>query len=167
VSDEVTLADVYKISEVVMRAFTNNNEYGKVEIVYQNFISTFEQSPTKRQVLPLDPAEIHYIMRGIRPKQGMFSDEIVASDAVVQYEIEPNASTVLDVLIPQLVQILIFHALLESKASEHSARMVAMKNATDKSKEIIKALTLMYNKARQAAITAEVAEITGGMEAMK
>ena len=167
VSDEVTLDDVYKISEVVMRAFTNNNEYGKVEIVYQNFISTFEQSPTKRQVLPLDPAEIHYIMRGIRPKQGMFSDEIVASDAVVQYEIEPNASTVLDVLIPQLVQILIFHALLESKASEHSARMVAMKNATDKSKEIIKALTLMYNKARQAAITAEVAEITGGMEAMK
>jgi len=74
---------------------------------------------------------------------------------------------VLDVLIPQLVQILIFHALMESKASEHSARMVAMKNATDKSREVVKALTLVYNKERQAAITAEVSEITGGMEAMK
>ncbi|PIW96900.1 ATP synthase F1 subunit gamma [Candidatus Kaiserbacteria bacterium CG_4_8_14_3_um_filter_38_9] len=167
VSDNVALADVYKMSEVVMKAFTNNNEYGKVEIVYQNFISTFEQLPTKRQILPLDPAEVHFIMRGIRPKTGKFSEEVVAPDAVVQYEIEPNVGTVLDILIPQLVQILLFHALLESKASEHSARMVAMKNATDKSQEIIKVLTLMYNKARQAAITAEVAEITGGMEAMK
>jgi len=167
VSDNVTLADVYKMSEVVMRAFTGTDEYGKVEIVYQNFISTFEQSPTKRQILPLDPAEVHYIMRGIRPKHGKFSDEVLAADAVVDYEIEPNASAVLDTLIPQLVQILIFHALMESKASEHSARMVAMKNATDKSQEVVKALTLVYNKERQAAITAEVSEITGGMEALK
>ena len=167
VSDNVTLADVYKMSEVVMQAFTGGNEYGKVEIVYQNFISTFEQSPTKRQVLPLDPAEVHYIMRGIRPKHGKFSEEVLAPDAMVDYEIEPSASAVLDVLIPQLVQILIFHALMESKASEHSARMVAMKNATDKSREVVKALTLVYNKERQAAITAEVSEITGGMEALK
>ena len=90
-----------------------------------------------------------------------------ASDAVINYEIEPNATAVLDVLIPQLVQILLFHALLESKASEHSARMVAMKNATDNSKEMTRSLTLLYNKARQAAITAEVSEITGGMEALK
>jgi len=167
VSDNVTLADVYKMSEVVMQAFIGGNEYGKVEIVYQNFISTFEQSPTKRQVLPLDPAEVNYIMRGIKPKHGKFSEEVLAPDAMVDYEIEPSASAVLDVLIPQLVQILIFHALMESKASEHSARMVAMKNATDKSREVVKALTLVYNKERQAAITAEVSEITGGMEAMK
>ena len=62
---------------------------------------------------------------------------------------------------------MIYHALLENKASEHSARMVAMKNATDKSKEMAKALTLVYNKERQAVITAEVSEITGGIEAMK
>jgi len=61
----------------------------------------------------------------------------------------------------------LYHALLENKASEHSARMVAMKNATDKSKEVVKALTLVYNKQRQAAITAEVSEISGGIEAMK
>lgn len=167
VSDGVTIADVYAMGDTVLTAYQGSLEYGKVEIVYQNFISTFEQAPTKRQVLPLDPAEVHYIMQGIKPKTGKFSDDTVDGAAVVQYEIEPNASAVLDVLIPQLVQILIFHALLESKASEHSARMVAMKNATDKSKEVTKFLTLKFNKARQAAITAEVAEITGGMEAMK
>ena len=62
---------------------------------------------------------------------------------------------------------MLYHALIESKASEHSARMVAMKNATDKTREITKTLTLAYNKERQAVITAEVSEITGGLEAMK
>ncbi|MBY0538006.1 ATP synthase F1 subunit gamma [Patescibacteria group bacterium] len=167
VSDDVTVADVYNMAEVVLDAYKKAETYSKVEVVYQNFISTFEQEPTKRQILPLDPAEIHYIMQGIKPKVGKFSESVVAADTVINYEIEPNAAAVLDVLIPQLVQIMLFHALLESKASEHSARMVAMKNATDKSKEVTKSLTLKYNKARQAAITAEVAEITGGMEAMK
>jgi F-type H+-transporting ATPase subunit gamma len=167
VSDDVTVADVVNMAEVALSAYKDTSTYSKVEVVYQNFISTFEQEPTKRQILPLDPAEIHYIMQGIKPKVGKFSSDAVAADTVINYEIEPTAAAVLDVLIPQLVQIMLFHALLESKASEHSARMVAMKNATDKSKEVTKFLTLKYNKARQAAITAEVAEITGGMEAMK
>lgn len=167
VSDDVTVADVYSMAEVALAAYKGTEIYSKVEVVYQNFISTFEQEPTKRQILPLDPAEIHYIMQGIKPKVGKFSNDAVAAETVINYEIEPSAGAVLDVLIPQLVQIMLFHALLESKASEHSARMVAMKNATDKSKEVTKFLTLKYNKARQAAITAEVAEITGGMEAMK
>ncbi len=167
VHDDVTIPDVYTMAEVALRAYAESVTYGKVEILYQNFISTFEQAPTRRQVLPLDPAEVHYIMQGIKPKTGKFSEDTVAPDVVIQYVIEPNATAVLDALIPQLVEILVFHALLESKASEHSARMVAMKNATDKSKEVAKFLTLKFNKARQAAITAEVAEITGGMEAMK
>ena len=73
----------------------------------------------------------------------------------------------LTALVPQLIGIMLYHALIESKASEHSARMVAMKNATDKTREITKTLTLAYNKERQAVITAEVSEITGGLEAMK
>ncbi len=167
VSDDVTVADVYAMADVALSSYKAAETYSKVEVIYQNFISTFEQEPTIRQILPLDPAEIHYIMQGIKPKVGKFSDSVVSADNVINYEIEPTASAVLDVLIPQLVQIMLFHALLESKASEHSARMVAMKNATDKSKEVTKFLTLKYNKARQAAITAEVAEITGGMEALK
>ncbi len=167
VADSVTMADVYAMADVAMNAFKSDATYGEVNVIYQNFISTFEQSPTLRQVLPLDPAEIHYIMQGIKPKHGKFSDDVVAGDSVVNYTIEPNATAVLDALIPQLVQILLYHALLESKASEHSARMVAMKNATDKSKEVVKALTIKFNKARQAKITAEISEITAGVAAME
>lgn len=167
ISDGVTMADVYAMAEEVLGAFTKDVTYATVSIVYQNFISTFEQEPTKRQILPLDPEEVHYIMRGIKPKTGKFSDDVVVADSVTEYKVEPDASSVLDVLIPQLVQVLIFHALLESKASEHSARMVAMKNATDKSKEVIKSLTIKYNKARQAKITAEISEITAGAAAME
>lgn len=166
VSDDVVLDDVYDITTKVMDAF-KAGIYSEVRVVYQNFLSTFEQMPTMRQMLPLDPAEIHYVMRGIRPKEGKWSDDVDASDQTITYTVEPSAEEVLDTLIPQLVQIMLYHALLESKASEHSARMVAMKNATDKSKDVIKALTLQFNKERQAAITAEVSEITGGIEAMK
>jgi F-type H+-transporting ATPase subunit gamma len=167
ISDGVTLADVYTITNTVIEAFSASKHYGSVEIIYQNFISTFEQAPTRRQILPLKPEEVKAIMLGIRPKTGKYSQDEGKDETPSQYQIEPSATAVFDVLIPQLVQILIFHSLLESKASEHSARMVAMKNATDKSKEVAKFLTLKFNKARQAAITAEVSEITGGMEAMK
>lgn len=166
VTDDVTLADVYDMTSTIMEAFTAGT-YDRVEVLYQNFISTFEQEPTKRQVLPLDPGELHYIMRGIRPKTGKFSDDTEAPNELITYTVEPSAEEVLNTLIPQLTQIMLYHALLESKACEHSARMVAMKNATDKSKEVAKALTLVYNKERQATITAEVSEITGGIEAMK
>ena len=83
------------------------------------------------------------------------------------YTIEPDADEVLAVLLPKLVNIAVFHAMLEAKASEHSARMVAMKNATDKAKEMAGDLTRVFNKVRQATITREVSEITSGIEAMK
>lgn len=166
VHDDVVLEDVQEMSSLIVDSF-GTGEYARVHVLYQNFISTFEQEPTQRQILPLDPAEIHYIMQGIRPRQGKWSDEEVSSDGQILYTIEPSSEEVLDALIPLLVQVMLYHALIENKASEHSARMVAMKNATDKSKEVARSLTLQYNKQRQAAITAEVSEITGGMEAMK
>lgn len=166
VKDDVSLEDVYAMASQVTEQF-RTNAYSHVYVLYQNFISTFEQSPTQRQILPIDPAEIHYILTGIKPKQGKWSEDVEAVDGQILYTIEPSAEVVLDTLIPQLVQIMLYHALIESKASEHSARMVAMKNATDNSKELARALTLKFNKQRQAAITAEVSEITGGMEAMK
>jgi F-type H+-transporting ATPase subunit gamma len=167
VGDDVTLADVYGIAEKAVAAFAADATYTKVEVIYQNFISTFEQEATMRQVLPLDPAEVHYILEGIRPRHGKFSEDTLSPDTVIDHTIEPSAEVVMNALIPQLVQIILFHAFLESKASEHSARMVAMKNATDKSKEVVKFLTIKFNKARQAKITAEISEITAGAEAMK
>lgn len=166
ISDDVTVDDVSLISRQVLELFAGR-EYRSVEIVYQNFLSTFEQLPSRRRVLPIDPAELTAVLSGIRPKTGRFSEDVEAVPALTDYLIEPSPESVLDSLIPRLVQIMIYHALLEGKASEHSARMVAMKNATDKSKELVKSLTIKYNKARQAAITAEVSEITAGAEAMK
>ena len=166
VSDDISLDEVSEISALAVTHFANGT-YTGVDVIYQNFLSTFEQEPVKRQVLPLDVTEIMTIMEGIKPRAGMKNLVELVTTAQATYTIEPSAEVVLNTLIPQLVQVVVYHALLESKASEHSARMVAMKNATDKSKEVTKFLTLKYNKARQAAITAEVAEITGGMEAMK
>ena len=166
VSDDISLEEVSEISSLAVTEYARGT-YTGVDVVYQNFLSTFEQEPVKRQVLPLDTTEIVAIMDGIKPWAGMKNHRQSELNGQSAYTIEPSAEEVLNTLIPQLVQVVVYHALLESKASEHSARMVAMKNATDKSKEVTKFLTLKYNKARQAAITAEVAEITGGMEALK
>jgi F-type H+-transporting ATPase subunit gamma len=166
VNDGVTLADVEASAAMVINAFTEGT-YSKVVVLYQNFVSTFEQSPTVRQVLPLVASEIHQIAKDIAPRVGKYSSATVAEVKEREYTIEPSGAEVLDILLPQLVQVVLYHALLESRASEHSARMVAMKNATDKSKEVVKALTIKFNKQRQAAITAEVSEITAGVEAMK
>jgi F-type H+-transporting ATPase subunit gamma len=165
-SDDITLDEVTEVAGTLINAYQTEH-YAKVVVIYQNFLSTFEQEPTLRQVLPVDPAELHFMRQGIVPTRGHFSEEKEAPDQYTDYLVEPNTEAVLNALIPQLVQIMVYHAILESKACEHSARMVAMKNATDKSKEVAKALTLVFNKQRQAAITAEVSEITGGIEAMK
>lgn len=164
--DDVATEDVFDITRIATDAFSRE-EYADVFVLYQNFVSTFEQNPVMRRILPLTPEELEAVMRDIRPQKGKYSDDEALESKDVSYEIEPSAESVLTALIPQLVQILLYHALVESKASEHSARMVAMKSATDKTKEVTRALTLEYNKERQSEITAEVSEITGGIEAMK
>lgn len=165
INDDVGVDDVYEMSKKALEAFEAGT-YSQVRVVYQNFISTFEQTPTVRKVLPLDPAEIEFVMQGIKPKNGKWSEEVSSPDTYLDYIVEPSPEEVIKSLVPILINIMVYHALIESKASEHSARMVAMKNATDKSKEVVKNLTIKYNKERQAAITAEVSEITAGVEAM-
>jgi F-type H+-transporting ATPase subunit gamma len=166
VSDAVAISDIEDITAQVIDVF-KSGAYQKVLVAYQNFISTFEQTPTTRQILPISTDDIYDLMRGIKPKTGKYSDDRIQPEETVEHKIEPSVEEVLNTLIPQLVEIVLYHAVLESKASEHSARMVAMKNATDKSKEVVKALTIKFNNKRQAAITAEVSEITAGVESMK
>ncbi len=165
VRDEVTLADFEEVVAFVTAAFLRG-DFGSVHIVYQSFISTFEQEAVHRQLLPLKTEALQEIVRGIVPRQGKYSD-IHLETKPVAYTVEPNQEAVYNALFPTLIKIMVYHALLENKASEHSARMIAMKNATDKAKEMARDLTLLYNKKRQAVITAEVSEITGGIEAMK
>ncbi|MDQ5955174.1 MAG: synthase gamma chain [Patescibacteria group bacterium] len=159
--------DATLISEILARAADafSQGTVGIVKIAYQNFISTFEQRPTVRTIFPLTLSELEAVVGDITPKRGAFAEAESPMQAA-PYTIEPSEAQVFDTILPKLASIFVYHALLESQASEHSARMVAMKSASDKASELEHSLTLQFNKARQAAITREVSEITGGMEAM-
>lgn len=165
VKDEVELTDMNEVVAHVTSLFTAK-AYQSVHIVYQSFISTFEQNAEVRELLPLNTESLQQIVKGIVPKHGKYSD-LEQEVKPVAYTVEPTLEAVYKQVFPMLISIMVYHALLESKASEHSARMVAMKNATDKAKEVTHLLTLAFNKKRQSVITAEVSEITGGIEAMK
>jgi F-type H+-transporting ATPase subunit gamma len=165
VSDNISESEVSDVTKKIIERVGNT---GRVFVGYQNFISTFEQHPTVRQIVPISPELMREVVAGIRPARGRYapaSAEVAQKPAA--YTIEPDADSVLSVLLPKLLNIAVFHALLEAKASEHSARMVAMKSATDKAKEMAGNLTRTFNKVRQAAITREVSEITSGIEAMR
>jgi len=162
--DEVPLAVMEDLSEEITQGFLAGS-YDKALVVYSNFKSTFEQVPTMRRLLPLSLPALADIVAGIIPAKGRWSEE-TPIEPPASYEVEPDEREVLGILIPKLVAVAMYHMLLESKASEHSARMVAMKNASDKSKEVVRDLTRKFNKVRQAAITREVSEIVSGREAL-
>ncbi|PCI28381.1 ATP synthase F1 subunit gamma [Candidatus Kaiserbacteria bacterium] len=136
-------------------------------IAYTNFKSTFEQEAVIRRILPLSDGALNEVIETIIPDSGKYSDTEHGRKSASSYTVEPSTEAVLETIIPSLVNIVVYHALLETKASEHSARMVAMKSATDKATEMSQELLLKFNKARQAVITSEVSEITSGIEAMK
>lgn len=162
--DDVPLSVMTELSEELSRGFLAG-EFDQVVAAYSNFKSTFEQIPTSRRLLPLSVEGVRDLVTDIQPVRGKWSDS-VAIEAPASYEVEPSGDEVLEILVPRLVAVSLYHMLLESKASEHSARMVAMKNASDKSKEVTRDLTRVYNKVRQAAITREVSEIVSGREAL-
>ncbi len=167
--DQIELSVMEDLTKEITTGFLTG-EYDEVKAVYTNFKSTFEQVPSIRTLLPLTLESVSELVREIQPVRGRFSESDSANmpslTSPVRYTIEPDTRDVLDVLLPRLVAISLYHMLLESKASEHSARMVAMKNASDKSKEVARDLTRVYNKVRQAAITREVSEIVSGREAL-
>lgn len=162
--DVIQLSAMETLAEELSNGFLAG-EYDEVIAVYSDFRSTFEQVPSVRQLLPLTLESVSQIVEHIRPARGKWSDEAML-ESPQAYSIEPSPEEVLSILIPRLVAISLYVMLLEGKASEHSARMVAMKNASDKSKERTRDFTRLYNKLRQAAITREVSEIVGGREAL-
>ncbi|MBA3789114.1 ATP synthase F1 subunit gamma [Patescibacteria group bacterium] len=162
--DDVPLSVMQELSTELSTGFLAG-EYDEVIAVYTNFRSTFEQIPTVRPLLPLSLESISGLVHDIRPAKGKWSSEPML-ESPTSYDVEPSADEVLGILIPRLVAVSLYYMLLEAKASEHSARMVAMKAASDKSKEVTRDLTRQYNKVRQAAITREVSEIISGREAL-
>lgn len=151
----------HELSERYLRG-----EFREAWVAYANFKSTFEHVPTVRTLLPLTEYSLAESVKDILPVRGRFSAAAPLPPPAA-YRIEPSPEEVLATLSSKLLAVRVYHALLEAKASEHSSRMVAMKSASDKSKEVAKALTRRFNKIRQAAITREVSEIIGGIEALR
>jgi F-type H+-transporting ATPase subunit gamma len=153
--DPPTYAEARAISKFAQDLFLKA-EVDSVDILFTNFISTLVQQPKMVPLLPI--GKIQAVTVGINaPSEDLHAAEGVRTDI---FEFEPDEKTVLSALLPHSLNFRVHQILLEARASEHSARMVAMKNATDNAKQLIKDLTLEYNKLRQSNITKELLEIT-------
>ncbi|MEO6750214.1 MAG: ATP synthase F1 subunit gamma [Chthoniobacteraceae bacterium] len=138
-----------------------SGDVDKVTVAFTDFVSTLRQEPTLKVILPVqnfELAELHGTHAEAKKTE--------AAANTTEYLFEPSAGGVLEHLVPHYVHFAVYQMVLESRASEHSARMVAMKNATDNAKQLIKDLTLEYNKVRQAGITTELLEITTAQMAL-
>ncbi|WP_273130227.1 F0F1 ATP synthase subunit gamma [Metabacillus sp. HB246100] len=144
--DETNFSSIKDIASNAVNMFADET-FDELYMYYNHFVSAIQQDVTEKKLLPLS--------------------DISSDSRLTSYEFEPNQEEILEVLLPQYAESLIYGALLDSKASEHAARMTAMKNATDNAKELINGLTLQYNRARQAAITQEITEIVGGAAALE
>jgi F-type H+-transporting ATPase subunit gamma len=144
--DHPTFADIKEITHKAVGMFSDG-AYDEVYMYYNHYVSAIQQDVTEKKVLPLT--------------------DIQPSTSTAAYEFDPSAEAILEVLLPQYAESLIFGAVLDGKASEHAASMTAMKSATDNANELINGLTLVYNRARQAAITQEITEIVGGAAALE
>jgi F-type H+-transporting ATPase subunit gamma len=162
VKDPVPFAEARPIAKFLTKAFLEGG-YSKVSVAFSNYISTLRQEPTIVQLLPISTDSLG--------EKLSYEENVAPTDHGAalskDYLFEPSGKAVLDSLLPLYINFQVYQMLVESRASEHSARMVAMKGATDNAKKFIKELTLEYNKLRQAAITAELLEITTAMKAME
>ena len=188
--DYSTLEETLPVADLLMQGFLNG-AWDAADAVYTNFRTTLRQEAVMKRILPATREGLEDAVAAILPEHGRYAqarDEsqesqgndyslIRANKRIVgkgkeahynyEYKFEPSAAAILEALVPQLIKMHIHHIILENNASEHSARMVAMKSASDNARELIGDLTLEYNKARQAGITRELAEITAGAEALQ
>jgi F-type H+-transporting ATPase subunit gamma len=164
IKDPAKFTELRPVGKFIQDNF-RGGEYKKVLVAFNNFVNTVTIVPTVEQLLPVDKVKLG----GKRSFEGMGSALEVkeTSTDVPQYTFEPDAATVFETVLPQYVNNTLYQMLLESRASEHSSRMVAMKNATDNAKQMLKDLSLEYNKLRQAAITNELLEITTAKMALE
>ncbi len=163
--DAIEVRDVKPVSAMLRDLFAAQSHeklsYDAVKIVHSYYISAINQKAIIKPFLPLNRTDIMDFLWDI---VGQDTSTFVQSE---KYTIEPDVETIVNEVIPMILSMLLYEILLESKASEHSSRMVAMKNAKDSATKKVSALTLSYNKARQASITKEVSEIVSGVESMK
>lgn len=165
-SDLVTFRTASQIGKMITEAYLAG-EVGSFSIIYPDFISALRQEPKIMPLLPINLEsmrefyEMAVAEKKVEEKRGDDKEE------AEEFLFEPNLSELLDFIVTHYVQVKIYQALLETKASEHSARMLAMQNATDNAKELASDLTLSYNQTRQAGITNELLEITSALAALE
>lgn len=145
-SDQPAFADIKDTASRAVAMFTDG-AYDELYIYYNHYVSKIQQEVEAKKILPLT--------------------DVASNKPTTLYEFEPSEEDILKVLLPQYAESLVYGALLDGKASEHAARMTAMKNATDNALEVIDTYTLSYNRTRQAAITQEITEIVGGAAALE
>jgi F-type H+-transporting ATPase subunit gamma len=148
--------DVSAIGRLVVQEYEKGN-VDEVFLVYTDFINMARQAATVKKLLPLE-LESGGLVEDFNQKTG--------STTHAAYEYEPDGRELLDAIIPRFTALQVYQAILESQASEHAARMIAMRNATDNAKELVGALQLVYNKVRQQTITNDILDIVGGAEAL-
>ncbi len=158
---EPKISDITPIARIAMDAYLDG-DVDEVLIAYTDFINMLAQRPAVLGWLPLTTDTIAQQVAAEYVK-----DVAAVSGGIQNYEYEPSATAVVDEIVPRFTELQLYQALLEAQASEHAARMAAMKNATDNATQLTADLTLQYNKARQASITAEILDIVGGANALQ
>jgi F-type H+-transporting ATPase subunit gamma len=157
-SEKSTSDEFLVIRDMIIKKFLEE-EYDKVSVLFTELVSSMSYKPYLEQLLPIVPESYKNFL--------LDQDQFLQPPKDLrEYKFEPDMRSVLEQLVPQTIAIAIYHAFVESVASEHSARMFAMKSANDNAGEILDDLTLYYNQARQAAITQEISEIVGGASAL-
>lgn len=146
IADQPNFSEIKELASETVQMYIDG-EIDELNIFYNHYVSAISQQVTTTKLLPIT--------------------DLKATGSTSEYEYEPNQEQILNVLLPQYAEALIYGALLDGKASEHAARMTAMRSATDNADELIGDLTLSYNRARQAAITQEITEIIGGVAALE
>lgn len=165
--DEARFEDANAIAGEVVRLFLEGH-YGQVQLVYAQFVNAMTSRPVSVRLLPLSPEDLLGQSAGPAVHVAVTTPgQSPPAAAEGAYIFEPDAATVLAKLLPHYLSVLIYRALLEAKASEHGARMVAMDSATKNAGDLIDRLELAGNRMRQAAITKEIAEIVGGANALR
>lgn len=156
------VSDIKPLSKIVMDDYLAK-KYDKVVVVYTDYVSAVNQQTRIRQILPISKIDIEKQIA----EMDVLAKEYGLEEPIVEYKVEPSPTEVLEFIIPRLIEMQLFHAVLESNASEQSARMLAMRNATDAAGEMSEDLTLAYNQIRQGKITQEIAEISAGRAALE
>ncbi len=158
---------VLTLAQMMINGYLDGT-YDRVVVVYTDFVTPLVQKPRTKQLLPLQvisDASLGMADETYTTESTAISPEMVATKN--EYIFEPDAATVLDAVLPRLIEVQLYQALLESIASEYSAQMMAMRSATDAASDMLQSLTLLYNQARQAGITREIAEISSGKAALE